>query len=107
MQNNTEQKFGQGPSFEESVSLAKKLFELVDERNQFITSQGGFDTFAEATQYMGDNRKGYDEMSTAFSLARKEFDGKVVDKKSFVESLRTNGENALADRISTMFQISE
>ena len=52
-------------SFKEQFVLTDVLFKAVDKRNKFIESFGGFDTFAEASQHVGDNRAVYDELEEA------------------------------------------
>lgn len=90
-------------SFEQQTSLARVLFSAVHDRNDFIERFGGFDTFAEAWQHVGDNRKVFDEMELAVENARKEFDQKISDKKQFANNLRNSGEVEMADLISMMF----
>lgn len=94
-------------SFEEQVALATTLFQAVDDRNVFIQRQGGFDTFAEAGQHVNGMRGVYDSMEDAVSVARQEFDEKVVDKSAFVSQLRSVGNDALADVIASMFGVSK
>ena len=94
-------------SFEEKTSLAKALFEAVNARNNFTEMHGGFDDFAAVHQHVGDNRKIYDEMESAVTNARKEFDEKVSDKKQFLEDLRNSGEVETADMMALMFSISK
>jgi len=94
-------------SFDEKASLAKSLFDAVNTRNNFIEMHGGFDDFAAVHQHVGDNRKIYDEMESAVTNARKEFDEKVSDKKQFLENLRNSGEVETADMIASMFSISK
>lgn len=93
-------------SFDKKVSLAKAVFDAVNTRNNFTEMHGGFDDFAEVWQHVGDNRKVFDEMESAVTNARKEFDEKISDKKQFVEDLRNLGEVEVADMISSMFGIS-
>lgn len=95
----------QEPTFEQQLELAKALSNAVDERNDFIKRQGGFDTFAEVGQYVWDARDSYDKMEENVSKTRQEFDKKVIDKKEFVNKLINIGENKLADRISKMFDL--
>jgi len=92
-------------SFDQKVALATTLFQAVDDRNVFIQRQGGFDTFAEVGQHVGDMRSVYDEMENAVSIARQEFDEKISDKKEFVKQLRIAGNDALADLIARMFSV--
>jgi len=93
-------------SFEEQVALATTLFQAVDDRNVFIQRQGGFDTFAEVGQHVNDMRSVYDKMEEKVSVARQEFDEKVVDKNAFVSQLRSVGNDALAGVIASMFGVS-
>lgn len=90
-------------SFNEQTQLAQKLFNAVNERNDYIKRQGGFDTFA-VTSNFGNGREIYSGMEKAVSVARKEFDEKVIDKKEFFKKLRSVNETDLADTISSMFQ---
>lgn len=92
-------------SFDQQVALATNLFKAVDDRNVFIERQGGFDTFAEVGQHVGDMRFVYDEMENAVSIARQEFDEKISDKKEFVKQLRIAGNDAIADLIARMFSV--
>ncbi len=92
-------------SFEEQLSLAKNLFQSVDDRNLFIKRQGGFDTFAEAGQYVEGMRETYDRMEDAVTAARAEFDRKVADKKTFIKNLEEAGDEKLAVMISSMFGV--
>lgn len=94
-------------SFEEQLNLANTLYIAVEDRNMFIKGQGGFDTFAEAGQYMPGMSESYERMEKAVSEARRDFDEKVPDKKVFVDKLIENGSYQLADRIGKMFGISE
>jgi hypothetical protein len=94
-------------SFDQQLELAKVLFDAVDERNVFIKRQGGFDTFAEAGQYIEGMRDTYDKMEEDVSKARREFDEKVFDKKGFVNKLKEMGKNDLADTITSMFGVSK
>ena len=93
--------------FEEQVSLATTLFQAVGDRNVFIQRQGGFDTFAEVGQHVNDMKSVYDKMEDTVSVARQEFDEKVMDKNAFVSRLRSVGNDALADVIASMFGISK
>jgi len=93
-------------SFDQQVESAKVLFDAVEKRNVFIQGQGGFDTFAEAGQYVNDMRAAYDKMEDALSSAMQDFDKKIVDKKEFVEKLKDMGEDDLADTIGGMFGVS-
>ena len=71
-------------SFEEQLALAGILLKAVDKMNMFIEGHGGFDTFAEVWQHVGDNRKIYDELEEAVTQSRQEFDEKIANKKAFV-----------------------
>ena len=102
MQENTQE---EPLSFEQQLELAKILSDAVDKRNDFIKRQGGFDTFAEAGQYMEGMRDAYDKMENEVLKARREFDEKVSNKKEFVDRLRKAGEDTLADKITRMFNI--
>ncbi|MBI4114579.1 MAG: hypothetical protein HY445_01910 [Candidatus Niyogibacteria bacterium] len=93
-------------SFEEQLVLAKALFHGVDKRNMFIEGHGGFDTFAEAWQHVGDNRAVYDELEAAVTRARQELDEKIPDKKVFVGQLSDAGHEDLAKRIARMFGVA-
>lgn len=93
-------------SFDQYLELAEVLSNAVDERNVFIKRQGGFDTFAEAGQYIEGMRDAYDKMEEDISKARREFDERVFDKKEFVNKLRGAGKNDLADTIASMFSVS-
>lgn len=93
--------------FKERLNLARALLDAVKDRNDFIARQGGFDTFAEAGQYMGGMRESYDKLEEAVSEARKEFDEKVPDKKKFVGESASGNEKNLAELISSMFNVSE
>ena len=93
-------------SFERAFSLAVALLDAVDTRNRFTEAHGGFDTFAEVWQHVGDKREEYDKMEEAVSRARQEFDEKVHDKKAFVLQLRAMGRKGFADRIASMFGVS-
>ena len=77
----------------------------VDARNNFIKSFGGFDDFADVHQHVDDNREKYDKLEEAVSLARKNLDETVSDKKALVEHLRSTDEDRLADRIAQMFVV--
>jgi len=103
--NNFESKDKNLFSLEEQINLAKSLTNANDKRNEFIEQFGGFDNFAEASQYVGDNRKQYDELAKKAEEARKDFDKNVVDKKALVKHLQSAGEENLAKRISEMFQL--
>ena len=92
-------------SFDQKIALATALNKAVDERNIFIKRQGGFDTFAEVGQHVGDMKASYDTLEDDVSRARQEFDSKIHNKKEFVEKLRGLEENALADRIASMFGV--
>ncbi len=93
-------------SFEEQLVLAEVLLQAVDRRNRFTEGFGGFDTFAEAWQHVGDNRKVYDELEASVTQARRELDEKISDKKSFVDQLRNTGHEDFAKSISSMFGVS-
>ena len=93
-------------SFEEQFALATALVQAVDRRNRFTEGFGGFDTFAEAWQHVGDNRKVYDELESAVTRTRRELDEKIADKKVFVDQLRNTGHEDFASRISSMFNAS-
>lgn len=67
---NNSQERGHEFLFEEQVALATTLFQAVDDRNVFIRNQGGFDRFAEVTQYEMGMRNSYDKMEDAVSVAR-------------------------------------
>lgn len=92
-------------SFNEQLELARKLFESVDERENFVKGFGGFDDFADVHQHVGNNRMVYDTLDDDVLKARKEFDEKVSDKGKFIEELITRGEERLAERIASMFSI--
>lgn len=93
-------------SFDEQLTLATVLLQAVDKRNRFVEGYGGFDTFAEAWQHVGDNRAVYDELEKAAARARQELDEKITDKKAFVEQLRNAGHEDFANRIASMFGVS-
>lgn len=97
----------QGLSFDQQLELAEVLFSAVDERNDFIKRQGGFDTFAEVGQYVEGMRDVYDKMEEDVIRVRREFDEKVLDKKEFVNKLRKMSKDDLADTIASMFGISK
>ena len=97
----------QEPSFDEKISLARTLYEAVEEINAFIERQGGFDTFAEAGQYVDGMRAAYDKLEDERGRAREKFDTAVTDKKEFIKKLREAGENDLAERIRSMFHVEE
>ncbi|MEK7520303.1 MAG: hypothetical protein AAB581_03635 [Patescibacteria group bacterium] len=92
--------------FEEQLALATALCEAVNNRNRFTDGYGGFDTFAEAWQHVGDNRQKYDELADAVSRTRQELDEKVSDKGAFVEQLKNAGHDDVANRIASMFSVS-
>lgn len=92
-------------SFDQKLTLATVLFDAVNKRNTFIQAQGGFDTFAEAGQHVGDMRNVYDEMEDAVSIARKEFDEKISDKREFVKQLKDAGNDDIADMLGGMFGV--
>ncbi len=107
MENIPTNSFEQELSFDEKVSLAGTLFQAVKARNDFIDMYGGFDNFADVDQYIGDNRKVFDEMESAVTDARNEFYEKVSDKKQFMEDLISRGDVDVADMIGLMFGISK
>lgn len=92
-------------SFEDQLALATALFEAVDARNEFTDSFGGFDSFAEMGQHVGDNRKIHDELQNKFADLRKEFDTKIPNKSVLVEQLKAAGKNKVAERIEKMFSL--
>ncbi len=92
-------------TFDQQVALATNLFKAVDDRNVFIKRQGGFDTFAEVGQHVGDMRSDYDKMENTVSITRQEFDEKVSNKKEFVKKLRIAGNDVLADLVIRMFSV--
>lgn len=94
-------------TFDQQVALADVLYKAVDDRNVFVQRQGGFDTFAEAGQYLGGMRDAYDDMEKAVFAARNEVDEKISDKEEFVRQLRGEGRDDLADMIASMFRVSE
>src|SRR3989344_1212383 len=95
----------QEAEFNEQLRLATELLRGFDIRNDFVRAQGGFDTFAEVGQHVDDIRAAYDRMEDAGSRARQEFDARVSDKKALVERLRAMGENDVAERIATIFDV--
>jgi hypothetical protein len=102
-----ENKQEQELSFNEQLSLAQTLANAVNNRNDFIKNQGGFDTFAEAGQHVMGGRASYDGLEQKVTDARKQFDEQVLDKKGFVTKLRSVNESDLADMMSSMFNISK
>ena len=94
-----------GMPFSEKLLLAQTLSEAVNKRNDYIRTQGGFDTFAEVGQYLNNSRAVYDELSEAATKAIEEFDREVSDKAEFVAKLKSFGELDLAARLSSMFSI--
>lgn len=91
-------------TFEEEASLARALFDAVNECNEFIEHHGGVDTFYEVGQHIGDERTQFDALENSRNVARKAFDEKVLDKAGFIQKMRVSGETAIADRISEMFR---
>ncbi len=92
-------------TLEEQVELANKLLAAIATRDEFPKRWGGFDEFSEIHQYVGDNRRQYDELWSVYLGVRKEFDEKVKDKKALIDHLRNTGANELADKISMMFRV--
>lgn len=94
-------------SFDQKLVLAQALNRAVDDRNIFIQNQGGFDDFAEVGQYTDNLRNVYDDLERAVANARKEFDENVHDKNKFIQQLKNIGENSLATRLSSMFNVPQ
>ncbi len=92
-------------SLEEQLSLARKLYEAVQERNQFSTRYPGSDDLTVFLNASPENRQSYEEMERRANELRKEFDESVSDKRSIVEQLRSGGEDEIADMIALMFGV--
>lgn len=91
-------------SLEQQIGLAQQLLATVAARDEFPNRFGGFDEFSDVHQYVGDNRKQYDELWASYMTARKEFEEKVTDIKAVVESLRETDKKS-GDMIAMMFSV--
>lgn len=93
-------------SFNEQMTLAKDLLVVISEMDRFIVNHGGdFDTFAESFQHVGNLRGEHDQLQSKVSKLKKEFDEKIVDKKQFVNKLRSVNEEELADFVAKLFRV--
>lgn len=101
-----EEKGNQEKSFEYEVALAQALLNAINERNDFVHRQGGFDTFAEAGQYTPGMKEAYDQMEKAVGDAREAFDTGVSDKAAVVEQMKKTDEMG-AKTIALMFGLEK
>ena len=92
-------------TFEEQIALADVLRNAVNNRNQYIRGQGGFDTFAEVGQHFNNSRAEYERMEDVVTQARADFDQKVPDKNEFVRQLKDERNEELASLIARMFGV--
>ena len=88
------------------VTLAMKLAQAVNERNNFVQTHGGFESFASCGQHLGERRREYyDKLEAAVTAARKELDENVPEKKALVKELQNKGETEAANMMAKMFGV--
>ena len=88
----------------EQMDLARKLFDAVNKRSDFINAQGGLDNIGDPAWFNGEEiKKGFEQIQQAVVDAQKEFEGKVPDKKQFMQQLRENDHDTMADSIERLF----
>ena len=95
----------QREDLDSQIAFASTLVAAVKERNLFLQTQGGFDSFAEAGQHAEGMRAAYDALELAVTTARSEFDTRVANKRKVVEKLKELGQVDEAKLIAQMFQI--
>ena len=86
------------------LELLKQLRAANAARERFTDGFGGFDTFAEVWQYVGDNRAQFDTLSAEAERLRRAFSTLPTEvKKEMVVYLRTGGDKETASWLEKYF----